>query len=112
MKAKTIFIIILTALVTIILMKNADEVNFWIFGDYTIPKLAVLGTMFLIGVIVGWMLGRSRKKKEATVEIEQITRSSDVEEFEEYRHKTPPHEDHSLDDEDSNLDDSDRDYLK
>lgn len=64
MKAKTIFIIVLTALVTIILMKNLDEVNFWIFGNYSIPKLAVLGTMFVIGVIVGLMLGRSRKKKE------------------------------------------------
>ncbi len=64
MNAKTIFIIVLTALVTIILMKNMDEVNFWIFGNYSIPKLAVLGTMFVIGVIVGLMIGRGRKKKE------------------------------------------------
>lgn len=64
MNAKTILIIILTALVTIILMKNMDEVNFWIFGNHSVPKLAVLGTMFLIGVIVGLMLGRGKKKKE------------------------------------------------
>ncbi|HZH55068.1 MAG TPA: hypothetical protein VFD72_05405 [Sphingobacteriaceae bacterium] len=105
MKTKTIFIIILTALVTIILMKNADEVNFWIFGDYTIPKLAVLGTMFLIGVIVGWMLGRSKKKKEIASEPDpnQMVHSSD--EFEEYRETSATNEDHTLDDED-------RDYLK
>lgn len=92
MKTKTILIIILTALVTIILMKNADEVNFWIFGDYTIPKLAILGTMFLIGVVVGWMLGRPKKKKDALVE------------FEEYSHE-PPFEITPLDEED-------KDYIR
>lgn len=63
MKAKTIFIIVLTALVTIILMKNMDEVEFWIFGVHSIPKLAVLGTMFAIGVIVGLMLGKRKKQQ-------------------------------------------------
>lgn len=62
MSAKTIFIIIITILVTIVLMKNTDEVRFWIFGDTDIPKLAVLGTMFGLGLIVGYMLGRPRKK--------------------------------------------------
>lgn len=66
MNAKTIFIILLTALVTIILMKNADEVEFWIFGTYMVPKLAVLGTMFLIGVVVGLMIGRGKKKQLAS----------------------------------------------
>lgn len=64
MSAKTIFIIILTVLVTIILMKNTDEVIFWIFGDRYIPKLAILGSMFAFGVIVGFLLGRPRRKSE------------------------------------------------
>jgi len=64
MNAKTILIIILTALVTVILMKNMDEVNFWIFGNHSVPKLAVLGTMFIIGVVVGLMIGRGKKNKE------------------------------------------------
>ncbi|WP_257667746.1 hypothetical protein [Parapedobacter tibetensis] len=62
MSAKTIFIIVLTVLVTIILMKNMDEVNFWIFGTRTVPKLAVLGTMFFVGAVVGFLLGRPRKR--------------------------------------------------
>jgi|SRR5690606_17887459 len=66
MKAKTIVIIVLTALVTIILMKNADEVEFWIFGTYMVPKLAVLGTMFAIGIAVGLMIGRGKKKHPVT----------------------------------------------
>ena len=62
MSAKTIFIIVLTVLVTVILMKNMDEVNFWIFGTRSVPKLAVLGTMFFIGAVVGFLIGRPRKR--------------------------------------------------
>ena len=64
MRAKTIFIIILTVLVTVILMKNMDEVNFWIFGTRSVPKLAVLGTMFFIGAVVGFLIGRPKKRHQ------------------------------------------------
>ncbi len=62
MRAKTLFVIIVTVLVTIILMKNMDEVNFWIFGVRTVPKLAVLGTMFFIGAVVGFLIGRPKRR--------------------------------------------------
>lgn len=62
MRAKTISIIVLTVLVTVILMKNMDEVNFWIFGTRSVPKLAVLGTMFFIGAVVGFLIGRPKRK--------------------------------------------------
>ena len=65
MSAKTIFIIIISVLVTVILMNNTDEVDFWLFGDTSLPKLAVLGVMFFAGSIVGYMLGRPRKKETA-----------------------------------------------
>ncbi|WP_143053815.1 LapA family protein [Parapedobacter koreensis] len=68
MSAKTIFIVIITVLVTVILMKNMDEVNFWIFGTRSIPKLAVLGVMFFIGAVVGFLLGRPRKKQHQTTQ--------------------------------------------
>lgn len=61
MTFKTIFIIVVSVLVTIILMNNTDEINFWIFGNARIPKLAVLGVMFLLGLILGFMAGRPRK---------------------------------------------------
>lgn len=94
MKAKTIIIIILTALVTIILMKNADEVEFWIFGTYLVPKLAVLATMFVLGVVVGLMLRKPKSKQEETKE-----------EFEEYQENPPaPLEDP--------LDEEDQDYIR
>ncbi|MGV3762535.1 hypothetical protein [Parapedobacter sp.] len=63
MSAKTISVIVLTVLVTVILMKNMDEVNFWIFGTRSVPKLAVLGTMFFIGAVVGFLIGRPKKKR-------------------------------------------------
>lgn len=90
MSAKTIFIIIISVLVTIILMKNTDEVRFWIFGDAYVPKLAILGTMFGLGLIVGFLLGRPRKK---TVPIADHTQT------------TYPKEDNKLSDED-------RDYIR
>jgi uncharacterized integral membrane protein len=69
MSAKTIFIIIISVLVTIILMKNTDEVNFWLFGDTSVPKLAVLGVMFLSGAVVGFMVGRPRRRTTTSEEL-------------------------------------------
>lgn len=63
MSPKTIFIIMVTILVTIVLMKNTEEVNFWIFGNHSVPKLGVLGVMFGIGLIVGYLIGRPKKTK-------------------------------------------------
>lgn len=65
MKAKTIFIIIITVLVTIVLMKNTDEVIFWIFGYYSVPKLLVLGILFVLGFITGFLARGKRRTKEA-----------------------------------------------
>ena len=61
MSFKTIFIIVVSVLVTIILMNNTDEINFWLFGDARIPKLAVLGLMFGLGLILGFIAGRPGK---------------------------------------------------
>ncbi|MGB4775034.1 MAG: hypothetical protein WBP45_07680 [Daejeonella sp.] len=79
MSAKTIFIIVVAVLVTIILMKNTDEVNFWIFGEASIPKLAVLGVMFGLGLISGFLLGRPRKKPAI---------STDSTDYEQEQHST------------------------
>ena len=61
MTFKTIFTIVVSVLVTIVLMNNTEEIHFWIFGDAKIPKLAVLGMMFGLGLILGFMAGRPRK---------------------------------------------------
>lgn len=64
MSFKTIFIIIVSVLVTIILMNNTDEINFWVFGNARVPKLAILGLMFGLGLIIGFMAGRPGKNSQ------------------------------------------------
>jgi len=64
MRAKTIFIVIVTVLVTIILMKNTEPMNFWIFKVVSVPKLAVLGVLFALGFIIGFIARRPRKRSQ------------------------------------------------
>ena len=73
MRIKTIFLLILTILLTIVLMKNTESVNFWIFGDHSVSKLAILAIFFLLGIIVGLILARSGKKKDQHPSVYSIT---------------------------------------
>ncbi|MGE6221588.1 lipopolysaccharide assembly protein LapA domain-containing protein [Nubsella zeaxanthinifaciens] len=63
MKGKTIFIVVLTALLTIFLMVNNDavEFNFIIGNPVEVSKLIVIGICILIGFIIGFITGRPRK---------------------------------------------------
>jgi putative membrane protein len=63
MKAKTIFIIVLTVLLTIFLMVNSEPVEFsFIIGaPVEVSKLIVIGICILIGFILGFLAGRPRK---------------------------------------------------
>ena len=62
MRVKTIFIILITALVTIILMNNTEEIDMWLFGTTRISKLYILAAVFIAGFIVGALVMRPRKK--------------------------------------------------
>ncbi|RYE35708.1 MAG: hypothetical protein EOP42_06005 [Sphingobacteriaceae bacterium] len=57
MKAKTLLIILLTVLITIILMQNTDEKNLKVlFWNLHLPELVILtGTLFL-GIVIGLIL--------------------------------------------------------
>lgn len=63
MKAKTIIIIIVTALLTAFLFLNSDPVsfNFIVVDDVNVSKLLVIGVCVLIGFILGFLVGRPRK---------------------------------------------------
>jgi len=63
MSGKTIFIIILTALLTAFLFLNSDEVpfNFIVVNDVLVSKLLVIGVCVLIGFIIGFIVGRPKK---------------------------------------------------
>jgi len=61
MRAKTIFIIIFTVLITVFLMMNTDAVEFdFIVSKGQISKLLVVGVCTFIGFILGYLAGRPR----------------------------------------------------
>lgn len=61
MRAKTIFIILVTALITVFLVMNTDEVEFdFIFAKKEVSKLLVIGVCTFIGFILGYWAGRPR----------------------------------------------------
>jgi|SRR5690606_31891956 len=80
MRAKTIFIILITVLVTIVLMNNTDTVTFWIFGNVEIPKLMILGILFILGFILGFVVRGPRKRleQEFTIEKPNLQSQSDI----------------------------------
>lgn len=62
MTGKTIFIIILTALLTIFLMVNTEPVDFdFLVATVSVSKLLVIGICIIIGFIIGFIAGRPRK---------------------------------------------------
>jgi uncharacterized integral membrane protein len=91
MSGKTLFIVIASVLVTVVLMNNTEEIDFWLFGATKIPKLVILGTMLGLGFILGILAGRPRKKEVTNKEPE----------FEVADHSEKP----------SGLSDQDRDYI-
>ncbi|WP_442590644.1 hypothetical protein ACSBL2_05385 [Pedobacter sp. AW31-3R] len=61
MRAKTIFIILITVLITVFLMMNTDPVKFdFIFVEKDISKLVVVGVFTFIGFILGYWTGRPK----------------------------------------------------
>lgn len=63
MKAKTIFIIVMTALLTIFLTVNSEPVDFdFLIGEpVPVSKLIVIGICVFIGFVLGFIVGRPRK---------------------------------------------------
>ncbi|WP_443939664.1 hypothetical protein [Pedobacter sp. MW01-1-1] len=72
MSGKTIFIIILTILLTVFLFLNTDEVpfNFIVVTNVLIPKLVVIGVCVLVGFILGFMAGRPKKPVSSSYDSE------------------------------------------
>ena len=62
MSAKTIFIVILTVLLTIFLTLNTDPVDFdFLVATVPVSKLLVIGICVILGFIIGYIVGRPKK---------------------------------------------------
>jgi Lipopolysaccharide assembly protein A domain len=65
MKIKTIFTILLTAIITIALFQNSELISVkFLFFDFQISKLVLIGLVFVIGLIVGLLWAAPSKKVE------------------------------------------------
>ncbi len=65
MKIKTIFTILLTAIITIALFQNSEPIfmKFLVF-DFQISKLVLIGAVFIVGLIVGLLWAAPKSKEE------------------------------------------------
>lgn len=68
MRAKTLFVVVLTVLITVVLMQNSDEVKFKVlFWEMYLPKLVIMTGVAAIGIILGFMMGSSSKLKQSNI---------------------------------------------
>lgn len=66
MKIKTILTILLTAIITIALFQNSETIFMkFLFFDFQISKLVLIGGVFIVGLIVGLLWAAPKKKVES-----------------------------------------------
>ncbi len=64
MRIKTIFILVVAVLLTVVLMQNTERVSFtFLWATFWISKLVVLLLVALIAFILGVLIGRPKKVK-------------------------------------------------
>ena len=64
MRIKTIIIIVITILLTVVLMQNTEKVKFtFLFTDIYIPKLVMLTLVSVVAFILGVLVGRPKRVK-------------------------------------------------
>ncbi|MEO6850097.1 MAG: LapA family protein [Mucilaginibacter sp.] len=64
MRIKTMIIIIITVLFTVVIMQNTDAVFFkFLFATFRISKLVMLLVVALFGFIIGVLVGRPGRPK-------------------------------------------------
>jgi uncharacterized integral membrane protein len=64
MRIKTIVIILITVLLTVVLMQNKDNVNFnFLWATFRISKLLMLAFVAAISFILGLLVGRPKRVK-------------------------------------------------
>ena len=92
MRISTIFMLVITVLLTVVIMQNTGEIKVTLlFAEVFIPKLVIFTALTVTAFILGVMVGRPRKLKR-------------VEDFER-------HEDMDAPPKGSTLSDEDRDYI-
>jgi hypothetical protein len=64
MRIKTMFIIFIAVLLTVVIMQNTDKVLFtFLFTDFRISKLVLLLIVAIVSFIIGVLVGKPGKPK-------------------------------------------------
>jgi uncharacterized integral membrane protein len=64
MRIKTMFLILITVLLTVVIMQNTDEVLFkFLFATFRISKLVILLAVAIVAFIIGVLVGRPGRPK-------------------------------------------------
>jgi uncharacterized integral membrane protein len=62
MRIKTIIIVLVTILLTVVLMENRGPVRFtFLFSDFYVSKLFMLALIAGIGFVLGYLVGRPKR---------------------------------------------------
>jgi uncharacterized integral membrane protein len=73
MRIKTMFIIFIAVLLTVVIMQNTDKVLFtFLFIDFRISKLVLLLIVAIVSFIIGVLAGRPSKPKYIPGQNEEI----------------------------------------
>jgi uncharacterized integral membrane protein len=73
MRIKTMFIIFITVLLTVVIMQNTDKVLFtFLFADFRVSKLVILLVVAIVSFIIGVLVGRPGKPKYIPGQNEEI----------------------------------------
>jgi uncharacterized membrane protein YciS (DUF1049 family) len=71
MRIKTMVIILITVLLTVVIMQNTDEVPFkFLFARFEISKLVMMLVVAIIGFIIGVLIARPGKPKYIPGQVE------------------------------------------
>lgn len=64
MSIKTIIILVIAVLLTIVLMQNTDSVSFtFLFSHFYVSKLTMLAIVAVVAFVLGILVGRPKKAK-------------------------------------------------
>jgi uncharacterized integral membrane protein len=76
MRIKTMVVIIITILLTVVIMQNTENVKFnFLFSTFIISKLVMLASVAVVAFIIGVLVGRPGKPKYVQGNNEEVDRT-------------------------------------
>jgi uncharacterized integral membrane protein len=72
MRIKTMIVIFITVLLTVVLMQNTEPVKFsFLFSTFYMPKLVMLTAVSVVAFILGLLVGRPKRVRSISGEFQE-----------------------------------------